>query len=63
MSPSGALGQALVDFTVSGTFPEEEASSLKLTSEELPPAVEALARAKAQLEVRPSLSVAVPSHV
>lgn len=47
----GALGQALVDFTTNGAFPEEDVSSLTLTFEELPPAIQALAEAKSTLEV------------
>lgn len=50
-SKAGALGQALVDFTINGRFPEEDVSSLKLSSEELPPAIHALAEAKSSLEV------------
>ncbi|KAF3771028.1 hypothetical protein M406DRAFT_247508 [Cryphonectria parasitica EP155] len=46
----GALGQALVNFTTSGTFPEEDASALKLSSEALPQAIEALSQAKSTLE-------------
>lgn len=48
--PAGAVGRALVDFTVEGAFPEEDVSSLKLSSEELSPAVKALAEAKSKLE-------------
>ncbi|CAN8096067.1 unnamed protein product [Discula destructiva] len=50
MSEPGALGQALVDFTTHDAFPEEGVSDLKLTSNELPPAIQALAQAKSQLE-------------
>lgn len=49
--PVGAVGRALVDFTTNGAFPEEDVSSLKLSSEELSPAVKALAEAKSKLEV------------
>lgn len=49
--PAGAVGRALVDFTVDGAFPEEDVSSLKLSAEELSPAVQALAEAKSKLEV------------
>lgn len=48
---AGVLGQALVDFTTHGAFPEEDVSSLKLSPEELPPAIQALAEAKSSLEV------------
>lgn len=51
--PVGAVGQALVDFTTNGAFPEEDVSSLKLSSGELSPAVQALAEAKSKLEVCP----------
>lgn len=51
--PGGAVGQALVDFTINGAFPEEDVSSLKLSAQELSPAVEALAEAKSKLEVCP----------
>ncbi|KAL1852015.1 ribosome biogenesis protein ytm1 [Diaporthe australafricana] len=46
----GAVGQALVDFTFNGAFPEEDVSSLKLSAQELSPAVQALAEAKSRLE-------------
>lgn len=48
----GALGQALVEFTTQGAFPEEGISDLKLSSDQLPPAIQSLAQAKANLEVR-----------
>lgn len=48
---SGALGQALVEFTTHGAFPEEGISDLKLSSDQLPPAIQSLAQAKANLEV------------
>lgn len=48
----GTLGQALVEFTTHGVFPEEDVSSLKLSPEELPQAIEALAQAKSNLKVR-----------
>lgn len=47
----GALGQALVEFTTQGAFPEEGISDLKLSSDQLPPAIQSLAQAKANLEV------------
>lgn len=50
-STASALGQALVQFTTNGAFPEEDVSSLKLSSQELPPAIHALAEAKSKLEV------------
>lgn len=51
---AGAVGRALVDFTTNGAFPEDDVSSLKLSSEELSPAIKALAEAKSQLEVCPT---------
>lgn len=53
--PGTQIGQALVDFATQGAFPEEAASSLTLSPEALPPAIEALAQAKAKLQVRQSL--------
>jgi centromere/kinetochore protein ZW10 len=50
--PSSQIGKALVDFSLRGAFPEEDASSLGLTPEVLPPAIEALTRAKFKLQVR-----------
>lgn len=47
----GALGQALVEFTTSGAFPEEGIADTKLTPDELPAAIQALAQAKSNLEV------------
>ena len=46
-----AVGQALVSFSVDGLFPEEDVSSLVLSSDALPGAVKALAEQKAKLEV------------
>jgi len=46
-----ALGQALVSFSVDGLFPEENISSLALSSDELPEAIQALSDAKSKLEV------------
>lgn len=51
--PPEQVAQALVGFTLSGAFPEEAVSSLTLGSEELAPAIEALAQAKSKLQVRP----------
>ncbi|ROW09099.1 hypothetical protein VPNG_05740 [Cytospora leucostoma] len=47
---SGALGQALVEFTTNGAFPEEDVSSLALSSQQLPPAIQALSEARSKLE-------------
>lgn len=52
MAGATSLGQALVDFSTSGLFPDETVSSVKLTSEELPGAIQALAEAKTKLEAR-----------
>ncbi|ROW02965.1 hypothetical protein VSDG_01799 [Cytospora chrysosperma] len=49
---SGAIGQALVEFTANGAFPEEDASSLKLSAQELPSAINALSEAKSRLEAQ-----------
>lgn len=46
------IAQALVEFTLRGAFPEEAVSSLKIGPEELSPAIQALAEAKAKLRVR-----------
>lgn len=48
---ASVLGQALVEFTTHGAFPEDDVSSLKLSAKELPPAIQALAEAKSSLEV------------
>lgn len=48
---SGAIGQALVEFTANGAFPEDDISALKLSSQELPPAIHALSEARSRLEV------------
>lgn len=58
---SGAIGEALVEFTTNGAFPEEDASSLKLSSQELPPAINALSEAKSKLEVMPSCNMTLVS--
>ncbi|KAJ1329711.1 protein transport protein DSL1/ZW10 [Microdochium nivale] len=46
----GQVGQALVDFALSGAFPEEPLSSGKVMPQELGPALGALAQAKSKLE-------------
>lgn len=51
-SPAGQIAQALVDFSVEGAFPEESVSSLTVDSDALPAAIEALASAKAKLQVQ-----------
>ncbi|KAK4103858.1 hypothetical protein N658DRAFT_493324 [Parathielavia hyrcaniae] len=43
------MAQALVDFTIHGSFPGEDVSSLPLDAESLPTAIKALADAKAKL--------------
>jgi centromere/kinetochore protein ZW10 len=53
--PPEQVAQALVEFTLQGAFPEEAVSTLNIGPEELPPAIEALAKAKSKLLVRPSL--------
>ncbi|RYP05694.1 hypothetical protein DL764_003619 [Monosporascus ibericus] len=44
------IGQALVDFSLNGTFPEEEESSRQVTVQDLAPALESLVSAKSKLE-------------
>ncbi len=50
---AGALGEALVHFSVDGLFPDESTSLLSLGPDDLPPAIQALAAAKSKLEVYP----------
>jgi hypothetical protein len=51
--PSALLSDALVSFTLQGLFPQsEQVSSLALTPVNVSQAVEALVKAKADLEVR-----------
>ncbi|GAB1314122.1 ribosome bioproteinsis protein ytm1 [Madurella fahalii] len=49
-SPAAKMAQALVDFSVSGAFPEDEVSSLPVDARLLPTAIRALADAKAKLQ-------------
>lgn len=51
-SPSAQIAQALVDFSVHGSFPEDKVSSLPVDAASLPAAIKALADAKAKLQVR-----------
>ncbi|OLN86977.1 Centromere/kinetochore protein zw10-like protein [Colletotrichum chlorophyti] len=44
------LGEAIVAFALDGSFPDEQVSSLSLSSSDLSPAIEALERAKGDLE-------------
>ncbi|RYP22377.1 hypothetical protein DL765_001729 [Monosporascus sp. GIB2] len=44
------IGQALVAFSLNGTFPEEEESSRQVTVQDLAPALESLVSAKSRLE-------------
>ncbi|KAH6845410.1 hypothetical protein B0I37DRAFT_406934 [Chaetomium sp. MPI-CAGE-AT-0009] len=44
------MAQALVDFSVHGSFPEDDVSSLPIDGESLPAAIKALADAKAKLQ-------------
>lgn len=48
---SVAVGQALVDFALHGGFPEEDVSTRRVGVQDFGPALEALAAAKAKLEV------------
>lgn len=50
-TPPAQLAQALVDFSVHGSFPEDKISSLPIDAESLPTAIKALADAKAKLQV------------
>lgn len=45
------LGDAIVAFALEGHFPDEQVSSLSLSSTDLSPAIEALEKAKGDLEV------------
>ena len=51
-APAAQVAQALVDFSLSGAFPEEDVSSLRIDPAVLPEAIKALANAKAALQVR-----------
>lgn len=44
------IAQALVDFSVHGSFPEDKVSALKIDADALPAAIKALADAKAKLQ-------------
>jgi centromere/kinetochore protein ZW10 len=46
------IAQALVEFSIHGSFPEDTVSSLAIDSDSLPTALKALADAKAKLQVR-----------
>jgi len=48
---AGQISQALIGFTVDGSFPEEAVSTLALDPAVLPAAIEALAATKAKLQV------------
>ncbi|KAI0166757.1 hypothetical protein GGR52DRAFT_555418 [Hypoxylon sp. FL1284] len=47
---TGQVGHALVEFSLHGTFPEEDVSSRRISVQDLAPARESLAAAKAELE-------------
>ncbi|OHF02795.1 is centromere binding protein at prophase [Colletotrichum orchidophilum] len=47
---SAQLGEAVVAFALEGHFPDEQVSSLSLSSSDLSPAIDALERAKGDLE-------------
>ena len=55
------VAQALVDFALSGAFPEEAVSTAKIGPSELPPAIGALAEAKSKLQVRRMLDYSCPA--
>lgn len=46
------LGQALVDFALHSGFPDDDVSSRRIAADDLQPALESLAAAKSQLQVR-----------
>ena len=48
------LSDALLAFTLDGAFPEDIASLPPVSSTDLQPAIDALAKSKADLEVRPN---------
>jgi len=50
-SPAGQIAHALVDFSVNGAFPDEAVVTLPVDSNVFPTAIEALANAKANLQV------------
>ncbi|KAK2029721.1 hypothetical protein LX32DRAFT_638841 [Colletotrichum zoysiae] len=47
---SERLGKAIISFALEGHFPDEQVSSLSLSSSDLSPAIEALERVKGELE-------------
>ncbi|KAK2019805.1 hypothetical protein LZ32DRAFT_573729 [Colletotrichum eremochloae] len=47
---SARLGQAIISFALEGHFPDEQVSSLSLSSSDLSPAIEALENVKEELE-------------
>jgi len=49
---AGQISHALVEFSLHGVFPEEGVSSTRMVVDHLGPALESLAAAKFQLEVR-----------
>ncbi|KAF9881101.1 is centromere binding protein at prophase [Colletotrichum karsti] len=50
LQASAQLGEAIVAFAVEGSFPDEQVSSLSLSSSDLSPAIQALEKAKGELE-------------
>ena len=54
---SSGIGSALVDFSVNGLFPEEDVSSLKLSPDQLPAAIEAVDGARTKLQVGCSTAI------
>jgi protein transport protein DSL1/ZW10 len=50
--PARQLADALVNFSVYGQWPGEDELTMKLESHVLPPAIQALADAKARLQVQ-----------
>lgn len=58
---SAQLGEAVVAFALEGRFPDEHVSSLSLSSSDLSPAIDALERAKGDLEVMRGPQRAMPA--
>src|SRR4051812_785921 len=50
--PASTIGRGLLDFSLNGLFPDEDASLLLLEPDKLPRAIQVLANAKSKLEVR-----------
>jgi centromere/kinetochore protein ZW10 len=60
--PAEQVAQALVNFSLYGSFPEEDVSALNVGSDELPAAIRALSEAKSKLEVCLRLSTITTTY-